>query len=300
MATRRAGDGVAAEGSRPARHASKTRQMRNRTGSQASAPVVRIWCAWALGVAITLGIGRLTGAIGPAHGRVGGFLWPLWSWDFDLYRFVSHHGYTAGHVDPTYAFFPLWPGLLWVVRPISEWVVPELVVVGATLAAFLGVVAAAPRTDRRVIAVTLACWPGSFVLALAYPDALALACGVWSCVLAARGRSFAAALLAIVAAVARPPAFLLAIPLAAFARSRGVAAAPIAGAAAVHLYFWARSDSPFAFARAQSNWHRGTASFGHWWDRLSAEPLLFVAAVGLAVALVIGVARVRGAAWVLP
>jgi hypothetical protein len=300
MATRRAGDGVAAEGSRPARHASKTRQMRNRTGSQASAPVVRIWLAWALGVAVTLAIGRLTGAIGAAHGRVGGFLWPLWSWDFDLYRFVAHHGYTQGHVDPTYAFFPLWPALLWAARPLSDWVVPELVVVAATLAAFVGVARAAPRGDRRVIALTLACWPGSFVLALAYPDALALACGAWSCVLAVRGRPFAAGALALVAAVARPPAFLLAIPLAAVARPRWVAAAPIAGAVAVHAYFWARSDSPFAFARAQSNWHRGTASFGHWWDRLSDEPLLFVAAAALVVVLVVGLMRLRGASWLVP
>ena len=261
---------------------------------------MRIWCAWALGVVAALAAGRLTGAIGAARGRVGGFLWPLWSWDFDLYRFVSHHGYTAGHVDPTYAFFPLWPGVLWAARALSDWVVPELVVAGATLAAFLGIAAAAPRGDRRVIALTLAVWPGSFVLALAYPDALALACGVWSCVLAARGRPLAAGMLALVAAVSRPPAFLLAVPLAAFGRPRWIAAAPVAGAAAVHTYFWARSDSPFAFARAQSNWHRGAASFGQWGDRLSDRPLLFLAALFLAAALVVGLVRFRGAAWIVP
>jgi hypothetical protein len=79
-----------------------------------------------------------------------------------------------------------------------------------------------------------------------------------------------------------------------------VAAAPIAGAAAVHAYFWARSDSPFAFARAQSNWHRGTASFGHWWDRLSDQPLLFLAVAALVVVLVVGIVRFRGAAWLVP
>ena len=274
--------------------------MRNRTGSQASAPVVRIWCAWAIGIVVTLAIGRATGAIGPPHGRVGGVLWPLWSWDYDLYRYVAHHWYTADHVDPTYAFFPLWPALLWTARPLSDWVVPELVVVLATLAAFGGIAAASPSGRRLRIALTLACWPGSFVLALAYPDALAVACGAWACVLAARGKSAAAAGLAVVAAVARPPAFLLAIPLVAVSRARWVAAAPVAAAATVHVYFWARSGSPFAFARAQSNWHRGTASFGHWWDRISEHPLLLVGVAILALSLFVALSHFRSRAWLAP
>jgi hypothetical protein len=274
--------------------------MRNRTGSQASAPVVGIWLAWAFAIVVTLAIGRATGAIGPPHGRVGGELWPLWSWDYDLYRYVAHHWYTADHVDPTYAFFPLWPAVLWAARPLSDWVLPELVVLLATLAAFMGVAAASPRGERRRVALTLACWPGSFVLALAYPDALALGCGAWACVLAARGKSAAAAGLAVAAAVARPPAFLLALPLAVVSRARWVAAAPVAAAAAVHVYFWARSGSPFAFARAQSNWHRGTASFGHWWDRLSERPLLLVGVAVLALFLLVALSRFRRGVWLAP
>jgi hypothetical protein len=274
--------------------------MRNRTGSQASAPVVAIWCAWAIGIVVTLALGRVTGAIGAPHGRVGDALWPLWSWDYDLYRYVADHWYTADRVDPTYAFFPLWPAVLWATRPLSDWVVPELVVLAATLAAFAGVTAASPGGERRRVALTLACWPGSFVLALAYPDALALACGAWACVHAARGRPAAAAALAVAAAVARPQAFLLAIPIAALSRPRWVAAAPVVAAAAVHGYFWARSGSPFAFARAQSNWHRGTASFGHWWDRISEEPLLLVAAGALFVLLVVALTRYRRGAWLAP
>jgi hypothetical protein len=275
------------------------RAIRNRTASQASAQVAAVWLAWALGVVVVLLAARFLGAIGPAHGRVGGALWPLWSWDFDLYRYVARHWYTEGHVDPTYAFFPLWPALLRVARPASEWVVPELVVVVATLAAFLGVANLVPRGDRRRVAVTLAVWPGSFVLALAYPDALALACAAWACVLAARGRAGAAAALGVLAALARPPAFLVAIPLFALSRRWWVAAAPVAAAAAVHGYFWLRSGSPFAFARAQSNWHRGAASFGHWWDRLGDRPWLAAVVVLLAVLVVALRGQLRFAPYVL-
>ncbi len=264
-----------------------------------------VWALWAAGVVAVLAVGAATGAIGPPRGRPGGFLWPLWSWDYELYLYVAHHGYTEGRVDATYAFFPLWPALLWAARPLSEWAVPGVVVLVSTLFAFAGVAAAAPGGERRRTAIALACWPGSFVLALAYPDALALAAGAWACVLAARGRYAAAAALAAVAAVARPPGFLLAIPLVVLARGRGrlVALAPVLAAAAVHAFFWVRSGSPFAFARAQANWHRGTGSFGHWWDRVSGRPVLLAAGlVLLAVAVAVGFAfrRARRPWWLVP
>src|SRR4051812_28193842 len=131
MATRRAGRGAAAAGTTPTEQATTRRRMRNRTAFQASAPIAAIWLAWLLGIAAVLVAARVGGVIGPEHGRVGGPLWPLWSWDVDLYRYVARHWYTPDRVDPTYAFFPLWPAVLRAARPVSDWVVPELIVVCA-------------------------------------------------------------------------------------------------------------------------------------------------------------------------
>jgi hypothetical protein len=61
----------------------------------------------------------------------------------------------------------------------------------------------------------------------------------------------------------------------------------------VHVFFWARSGSPFAFARAQSNWHRGTGSFGHWWARVAERPLLLVVAAILALSLFVALSHYR-------
>jgi hypothetical protein len=248
------------------------------------------WLAWAAGVIAVLGVARATGYVGaPAPGRPGGFLWPLFSWDFDLYRYVARHGYTP-FPSPTYAFFPVWPGVLW----LGGAVLAGLVALAASFAAFVGVARLDPDGDPFRSAVALACWPGSFALALVYPDALAVAAAAWACVCAARGRWVWAALLGALCAAARPPGVLVAIPL--FAKSRRAAIGPVAAAVAVHSYFWARSGVPDAFVRAQAGWGRHGLASRPWLvlgvlvaavvvlvaRRL--RPLAFVAAVALVVA----------------
>src|SRR5947207_1802171 len=129
--------------------------------------------------------------------------------------------------------------------------------IGLSKIRLAGVSAARPgRPDWRA-ALVLACWPGSFALLLAYPDALALAAAVWAAAFALRGWPEAAALLAVPAAAARPNGFLLAVPFAYLAWRRGArywiaAAAPVATAVAVHAYFWAHSGVYDSFLRAQS------------------------------------------------
>jgi hypothetical protein len=247
----------------------------------------RIWLVWAAAVVAVLALLRATGYVGPpAPGRPFGFLWPLFSWDYDLYRYVARHGYTP-FPSPTFAFFPVWPFVLWLG---GAW--PALVlVVLSSLAAFTGVAVLDPDGDARGAAIALACWPGSFALALAYPDALALAAGAWACVLAARGRWWAAALLGALCAAARPPGVLIAIPL--YPRSKRAAVATVAAAVAVHAFFWARSGVPDAFVRAQAGWGRHGLASRPWLvlgvlactcvvvfaRRL--RPLAFVAAVAL-------------------
>ena len=233
--------------------------------------VLLVWAAWAAAIVAVLAVGRAAGVV-DASDRPQGFLWPLFSWDFDLYAYVGDNGYRVGDT-PAFAFFPLWPAVL----ALGGWKLAAAVVVVASAAAFLTV---SVLTQART-AVALACWPGSFALALAYPDAVAVAAAAGACVIAARASErvllapTAAAALGAVAAVARPSGFLVAIPLAWLLRGWGrlAALAPLLAAAAVHAYFWRRDESFGAFFRAQSHWGRG-----------EADPLLVAAVVALAAA----------------
>ena len=233
--------------------------------------VLLVWAAWAAAIVVVLAAGRAAGVV-EASDRPQGFLWPLFAWDFDLYAYVADNGYRAGDT-PAFAFFPLWPAVL----ALGGWKLAAAVVVVASAAVF---VAVSVLTQART-AVALACWPGSFALALAYPDAVAVAAAAGACVIAARASNrlllgpTAAAVLGAVAAVARPSGFLVAIPLAWLLRGWGrlAALAPLLAAAAVHGYFWWRDGSFGAFFRAQSHWDRG-----------EADPLLVAAVVALAAA----------------
>lgn len=227
-----------------------------------------VWLAAVVGfVALCVAVGLIPS--GPAEKGMPGVtrigpLWPLRSWDFARYARIAVEGYPAGEVVRENAFFPLWPGVLAAGRPLVHMsVVGGLVAWAAAAAAFVGVAVLNPDGGARRTAVALALMPGSFSLALAYPDSLALAAAVWACVLAVRGPPLAAVPLALLPALARPNGFLLAIPLFLIARRRGsraglvAAAAPLLGSAAVHLFLWARTDDPLAFTHAQRYWDRG-------------------------------------------
>jgi hypothetical protein len=233
--------------------------------------VLLVWAAWLAAIAGVLAVGAGVGLVESSE-RPQRFLWPLFAWDYDLYAYVAENGYRAGDT-PAFAFFPLWPAVL----SIGGWKLAAAVVVVASAAAFLAV---SVVTQART-AVALACWPGSFALALAYPDAVAVAAAAGACVVAARASDrlllapTAAAVLGAVAAVARPSGFLVAIPLAWLLRGWGRLAAlvPLLAAAAVHAYFWWRDGTFGAFFRAQSHWGRG-----------EADALLVAAVVALALA----------------
>ncbi len=229
--------------------------------------VLVVWAVWAAGTAGLVALAVATGAIasGPHHGMPGvardGPLWPLRSWDFAWYRQIARHGYPAGRVAREDAFFPLWPLLLAALRPLGSSLAGAVIAVPASALAFLGVARLAPEPRRA--AVALACLPGSFALLLLYPDGLALAAAAGACILATRGRTVPAGLLAAVAAVARPNGFLVAIPLAVLLwRRRGAgpalvaSALPLAAAVAVHVYLWRHTGHLLAFRDAQRAWGR--------------------------------------------
>jgi hypothetical protein len=162
----------------------------------------------------------------------------------------------------------------------------------ASLAAFFGLANGLPRSSLRS-ALALACWPGSFALALAYPDGIALAAAAWAAAFALRGKPLAAGALGAVAALARPNGVLIALPLAWLARGKGPrgwlgAALPVAAAAGVEAYFWSHSGRATAFFDAQKLWGRnGPRGLGRSLDHVRdvvenhalAIPLLAVVAV---------------------
>src|SRR5690242_3775665 len=197
-----------------------------RSESRETRAVLLVWAVWLAAVAGFVALAVATGAIasGPHHGMPGvvrdGPLWPLRSWDFAWYRRIAEHGYPAGRVSRQDAFFPLWPLLLAALKPLGSSLAAALIAVPASALAFLGVARLAPEPRRA--AVALACLPGSFALLLLYPDGLALAAAAGACVVAVRGRAAPAAVLAALAALARPNGFLVALPLAALLwRRRG-------------------------------------------------------------------------------
>ena len=219
-----------------------------------------LWFAWlTAGLGVVVG-GVRSGAIADPLGRwphFGGSLWPLFSWDFGWYRGIAMTGYPHGHGGPEYAFFPLWPWILRASGSVPDWIAALAVVIAASAFAFAGVAAASPSGRGWRSALVLACWPGSLMLLLTYPDVIALAAAAWAAALALRGRPWLAGVLGAVAAVARPTGFLIAIALALATRGSRAGrlfaiAAPVAAAAAVHLFFWIRSGDPRAFTHAQA------------------------------------------------
>jgi hypothetical protein len=236
--------------------------------------IAAVWLAWLGALLIALGIGLAAGAYTWAPGWLEHKgLWPLFAWDFNWYDFIGSAGYPGGHVDRQYAFFPLWPLVLHWAGPHWHIVVGGALAWLASLAAFFGLSNGLPRSSLRS-ALALACWPGSFALALAYPDGIAFAAAAWAAAFALRGKPLAAGGLGAIAALARPNGVLIAIPLAWLARGKGPrgwlgAALPVAAAAGVEAYFWSRSDDATAFFDAQKLWGRdGPSGLGDWADHL--------------------------------
>jgi hypothetical protein len=267
-------------------------------GRRGALAVGLVWLGWLGAVLATIAIGLAAGAYTFARGwSIHDGLWPLFAWDYNWYHSIAYLGYPDGRGGREYAFFPLWPKLIRWSGSIPDVVGAAALSWAASGLAFFAIATGAPRARLRS-ALALACWPGSFALLLAYPDALALAAAAWAGVLALRGRFLPAGLAGVVAAVARPGGFLIALPLAWLARGQGPrawlgAAAPVAAAAAVEGYFWARSDRATAFFDAQKLWGRkGPARFGDWLDHLGGllerhGPVIGLLALGAAAAILL-------------
>jgi hypothetical protein len=246
----------------------------------ADAPVLR-WVAASrlvvLGTFLVLFAAGPIGLVGPRF-----YEWPLQllgAWDGVWYGRVAAHGYLlipGRQSDP--AFFPLFPILM---RALHGAGLP-LPLAAALLSnlAFLVAVPAFHRLGRRLLpepvalrgAVFLAIAPMGYVFSMAYPESLLLLLGILALLAALDSRWLLAALLAGLAALARPEGALLAVVLGGIAwrgrdsldsAGRGRAVAAVLAAPAAVLAFmgylqWSLGDL-HAWSQAEEPWGR---SFG--------------------------------------
>jgi hypothetical protein len=199
----------------------------------------------------------------------------LGAWDGRWYRIVAHEGYLfvpGRQSDP--AFFPLFPILLRGGHEVGLGYSTSGIVLAnvAFLAALVAFHALTRDLFGELLAhratVYLAIFPFGYVFSMAYPESVVFAAMTLSVLAAHRDRWRLAAIFAGVAALARPEAVFLALPLLALARRRrsaeafGAAAAPVAAAAAFPLYLDRVLHDPLAWSRAERAWGRHFSALG--------------------------------------
>jgi hypothetical protein len=220
---------------------------------------------WLVSRVAVFGTALLVGAIGwprdvPEHG-----LALLTGWDGAWYRGIAAHGYDAGTRDVS--FFPLLPLILAALAVIGvPMKVTGLVVANvACAAAIAGIYALCrawlPEPDARRAAVYAAVFPMSFVFSMAYPESIAVAASVAAALAAYSGRWEGTAAFGTVAALARPQAALIALPLLAIAwrerpASIAASAAPLAAVGGFWIYLWQSLGDPNAWSQAERAWGR--------------------------------------------
>jgi hypothetical protein len=209
-------------------------------------------------------------------------VWTLGWWDGRWYRMVARDGYLlvpGRQSDP--AFFPLYPILLRGVHALGiGWGVAGPLVSNLGLLAALVVFHALtrelfdPALARRATTYLAVC-PLGYVFSMTYPESVVLGLVAGAALAALRGRWWLATACAAAAALARPEALFLALPLAGIAwrqrrtldaaqRGAALAAAlaPGAALASYPLYLATVLHDPLAWSRAERAWGRHFRPFG--------------------------------------
>lgn len=154
-------------------------------------------------------------AAGPAFPLVG-----VWErWDACWYLKIAAHGYEPG--EHAVAFFPLYPSavrFVGLVPGLPDATAGLLVSFAAFVVATAGLIrlveASHGASIGRWTAILLGVFPAALFLFAPFTEAMFLATGVWSLLLARERRWPLALLVAFLAGLARPQGILLAIPLA--------------------------------------------------------------------------------------
>jgi len=220
------------------------------------------------------GIGRLV-AIGTAL-ALRPTVWTLDRWDGRWYRMVARGGYLlvpGRQSDP--AFFPLYPILLRVTHVVGVgWGFAGPLLSNLAFLVGLGLFYVLTREIfsepiARRSTTYLAIFPLSYVFSMTYPESVELVLFVAAPLAALRRRWWLAAACAGAAALARPEALFLALPLAAVAWNqrhslsparRGAAfaavLAPMAALTSYSLYLATVLHDPLAWSQAERAWGR--------------------------------------------
>jgi hypothetical protein len=212
-------------------------------------------------------------------------VWTLDRWDGRWYRMVARSGYLlvpGRQSDP--AFFPLYPILLRGLHALGVgWGVAGPLI--SDLALLVGLALfycltcelfSRPVAGRAT--TYLAIFPLGYVFSMTYPESVVLALVTAAALAALRRRWWLAASCAAAAALARPEALFVALPLAGIAweqrrtlapAARGAAltamVAPIAALVSYPLYLGTVLHDPLAWSRAQAAWGRSFRLTGPFW-----------------------------------
>ena len=198
---------------------------------------------------------------------------PWTRWDGLWYVTVAHHGYARPWSE---AFYPLYPGLMRVVSPLTG---GNYVIAGILLSTcfFLGAMAVlyylvSLDFSARVAlwtTVLLAAFPTGFFFQAVYADSLLLLLTVACVLFSRRGRWALAGSTALLAVLTRSTGLVLLVPMVVFHlqqrewRWRRVDRQalwfllPPAGMLIWISYLWAATGDPLGSVRAESHWGRG-------------------------------------------
>jgi len=194
--------------------------------------------------------------------------WMFKTWDSAHYLFLSEEGYDEAGASA--AFYPLWPALIGVARPLfgssllAALVLANLLsTAGLTIFHRLAFDIAGRQAADAAILLALA-YPGAIYYCFPYTESLFLLVTVSVFFLLAKGRLAQAAALSILAPPTRAVGVFLVIPLAwhviADCRKGSrpwwhltLAAAPLVGVALTLGFMWVQTGNPFAGMEAQAS-----------------------------------------------
>lgn len=274
------------------------------------------WLAWSGAVLLPWALSRgalLLLAASAARQRGKTFLAGYAVWDGGWYTRIARDGYAfvTDRGETPYPFFPLFPGVLHAGERLGApaaatgLVVNHLVLLLALTGVWAIAAAHGSRREAALAAWSLALYPGSASLALLYPCAILLACSVWAFLALERDRDALAALLAAVAALARPNGLVLAASLAAtvllaggaWRRALRLALPAVAVVAAWVAWLWVRTGDALVFLHAKAAWHEvSLASLLEGKDRL---PKIDLAPAGVALVVLLLAGRRLPLGWLV-
>jgi hypothetical protein len=222
---------------------------------------------WLLTRIVTL---AAAGGIALATGK--SFTYPWQTWDGRWFLHIAQHGYAHWPLyEETPAFYPLYPGLLWLAGAAlggHTLLAGILIAFPLTLAAFvllyvLSFYLVGERGSAQRAVAYIALFPYAFILQTLYSETTFLVCALATFLFAERRRFLAAAIFAGAAMLARPFGIAVLAGLFVLAwsdRARWAALTRVAVAPVIFgvfpLVLVLQGRSPFAFLTVEHGWRK--------------------------------------------